>query len=261
MNRLMEERKREYVDRFVCGVSYHRAEMDCSDIILGDHEGEGGDKSDKALPQNTAAHYCPTGQSSVCPDSMKCYAAVSCPRQYHDPEPEIVVIMDNTSLRLLDLYAADYYNAYDNVVQLHHHQQTEAVLDLDVNSTAASHVRTLFAESTGGSGQEEGSSSSLSSTSLEWRLLPSSIMGSLSSMLPLGIFLGSSSSGRHPLDELFDVGGVKEELNINGAAVDSAVESVPRSTTDGGAEVSIQMIEAAVQKRARLSSGGGRKMI
>ena len=87
-------------------------------------------------------------------------------------------------------------------------------------------------------------------------------MGSLSSILPLGIFIGSSSSGRHPLDELFDVGGVKEEL-INGAAVDVAIESAPTSTytTNGADEVSIQMIEAAVQKRARLSSGGGRKMI
>jgi hypothetical protein len=227
INRLREERERQFVDRFVCGESYARAEEDCNTILWDDAVGlgDGG-----GVPQNTAATYCPTGVSSTCPTSQKCYAAVSCPRLYHDAEPEILIM--DTSLRVLELYAVQYYDG-----------QTEALLDLDVNVTA-SYVRT-FAELESGRLEGEVVSSSLES----WRSIPSLMMGAMSSLLPSGIFASSSSTHHDPLDNLFSVG-------VNAKEVED-VKKPKDSTADG---VSIQMLEAAVQRRVSLSFGG-RKMI
>jgi len=88
LNRLIDLRGDEYVDRFVCGQSYEDAMSSCAISA----------NPPQRHPQHgwgtSTAYYCPTGSSSVCPANQECYAAVSCPKTTHDSEISILEMIE-----------------------------------------------------------------------------------------------------------------------------------------------------------------------
>jgi len=88
VNRLIDIRGDENVDRFVCGQSYEDAMSSC--VTSADPP--------QRHPQlgwgSSAAHYCPMGSSSVCPANEQCYAAVPCPKATHEPEISVLDMVE-----------------------------------------------------------------------------------------------------------------------------------------------------------------------